>query len=251
MLDSAARIAERKRIIAAVTVRVRVTAANADRVLTQEAPGNAVVETRPIVINASGDREPSRELERTGCARDGPGAEWFVEFAAYHSPGHIGDRRLAQHLVNQRENGSGVLSVENRYNVVPAASVENRDCAACAFSGRYRGNIVDVIEDEALVERSATLGEYALERGRDLATRFDVIGDVRGRGLLLGLELVHDDSARSPDASRAEKVMYAALGHGLSFKTTMGNVLTLTPPLTISDVELERAFDILEAAFVA
>jgi 4-aminobutyrate aminotransferase len=107
---------------------------------------------------------------------------------------------------------------------------------------------LEIIEREGLVARSAELGIVALERGRALASRFESIGDVRGRGLLLGLELVKPDGSPHPDL--AESVLYAALRRGLSFKTTMGNVLTLSPALTIRETDLHRAFDILEASFV-
>jgi 4-aminobutyrate aminotransferase len=106
---------------------------------------------------------------------------------------------------------------------------------------------LEIIQDEGLVARSAELGERALASARDLASRFEVIGDVRGRGLMLGLELVGRDG-RSPDAGLAERVLYAALRRGLSFKTTMGNVVTLTPPLIISPSQLDEAFEILEAS---
>jgi len=73
-----------------------------------------------------------------------------------------------------------------------------------------------------------------------------LIGDVRGLGLLMGMELVQDRSARSRATEEAEAVMYSALSKGLSFKTSMGNILTLTPPLTISHQEMDQALDILE-----
>jgi 4-aminobutyrate aminotransferase len=71
---------------------------------------------------------------------------------------------------------------------------------------------------------------------------------VRGRGLVLGIELVHDRAGMEPDNDLAEATLYAALDRGLSFKTTMGNVLTLTPPLTIAEAEMLRALDIIAAA---
>jgi 4-aminobutyrate aminotransferase len=76
--------------------------------------------------------------------------------------------------------------------------------------------------------------------------RRPLIGDVRGRGLILGIELVNDRQTRSPADAAAEAVMYRALEKGLSFKTTFGNVLTLTPPLTITHDEMNRALDILD-----
>jgi 4-aminobutyrate aminotransferase len=110
---------------------------------------------------------------------------------------------------------------------------------------------LQIIEDEGLVERSAVLGASALAGARELAARFDVIGDVRGRGLMLGLELVVGPEDATPNPGRAEHVLYEALRRGLSFKTTMGNVLTLAPPLTISQSQLDEAFDILAEALGA
>jgi 4-aminobutyrate aminotransferase len=76
--------------------------------------------------------------------------------------------------------------------------------------------------------------------------RHRLIGDVRGRGLLLGLELVSDRAARTPAPEAAERVLYAALSRGLSFKTTMGNVLTLTPPLITTREQMGQALEILD-----
>jgi 4-aminobutyrate aminotransferase len=81
-----------------------------------------------------------------------------------------------------------------------------------------------------------------------LKSRIPEIGDVRGRGLFLGIELVRDRGGMEPNPDLAEAAMYAALDRGLSFKTTMGNVLTLTPPLTITADEMLRALDIIAAS---
>ncbi|HEX4057531.1 MAG TPA: aspartate aminotransferase family protein [Galbitalea sp.] len=107
---------------------------------------------------------------------------------------------------------------------------------------------IEIIQQEHLVERSAELGAIALERARILASEFTSIGDVRGRGLLLGIELVTPDGSPNPDL--AESVLYACLRRGLSFKTTMGTVLTLAPALTILESDLHRAFDILESSLL-
>jgi 4-aminobutyrate aminotransferase len=112
---------------------------------------------------------------------------------------------------------------------------------------------IEIIEEEKLVENAARIGEMALARLREMQRRYPLIGDVRGRGLLIGIELVTDRdakaSAKTPAKDAAEAIMYRALEKGLSFKTTMGNVLTLTPPLVITEAEMSRALDILEACF--
>ncbi len=110
---------------------------------------------------------------------------------------------------------------------------------------------IEIIQDEGLVENARRVGEIALERLEDMKRKLPAIGDVRGRGLLLGIELVKDRASKEPDNDRAEAVMYAALDKGLSFKTTMGNVLTLTPPLTVTADEMLHALDILEDAIRA
>ena len=107
---------------------------------------------------------------------------------------------------------------------------------------------IEIIEDEGLVENAARVGALAMERLADLKSRIPEIGDVRGRGLFLGVELVRDRGGMEPHPDLAEAAMYAALDRGLSFKTTMGNVLTLTPPLTITADEMLRALDIVAAA---
>jgi 4-aminobutyrate aminotransferase len=103
-----------------------------------------------------------------------------------------------------------------------------------------------VIERDGLVEHAARVGAQALERLHDMKQRHALIGDVRGRGLLLGIELVSDRAAKTPAAAAAERVLYRALSRGLSFKTTMGNVLTLTPPLVTTPHQMNQALDILD-----
>lgn len=105
-----------------------------------------------------------------------------------------------------------------------------------------------IIEREDLAGHAARLGEHALTRLRELQSRYPVIGDVRGRGLLLGLELVTDPHSRTPDPARAEALLYALLERGISCKTTLGNILSLSPPLIITQAQLDDALDRLEEA---
>ena len=99
---------------------------------------------------------------------------------------------------------------------------------------------LDVIESENLLERSSKLGAETLERLGKLQQRHNAVTDVRGLGLAMGVE------ANSPDT--AERVLYDCLANGLSFKVSGGTVLTLTPPLTITDEQMAKALDILDKA---
>jgi 4-aminobutyrate aminotransferase len=103
---------------------------------------------------------------------------------------------------------------------------------------------IGVIEREGLCARAEALGAAALARMRSLKARHPIVGEVRGAGLLLAIELVRDGR---PARDEAEQVLYACLEHGLSFKIGQGNVLVLSPPLVIAQDDLDRAFDILDA----
>ena len=99
---------------------------------------------------------------------------------------------------------------------------------------------LDVIAEEKLVDRARALSERGLAHLRDLESRHAAIRDARALGCYFGVEL------GSPEA--ADRALYACLRRGLSFKVGGGTVLTLCPPLTISEAEFDRAFDILDAA---
>lgn len=107
---------------------------------------------------------------------------------------------------------------------------------------------INYIEEHDLPGHADKLGRHTMERLRDMQTRHPLIGDVRGIGLFLGVELVKDRQTRERATDEAEAVMYAALSRGLSFKLTMGNICTLTPALTITQSQMDEALDILEAA---
>ena len=104
---------------------------------------------------------------------------------------------------------------------------------------------LEVIVEENLVARAAELGDYFVARLHEMARRLPIVGEIRGAGLLVGVELTGPDGAPAVDS--ADRVLYAALERGLSFKVTMGSVLTLSPPLTIARAELDLALGILQS----
>jgi 4-aminobutyrate aminotransferase len=106
---------------------------------------------------------------------------------------------------------------------------------------------LEVIEEEGLLQRAKNLGARFMEQLKELQQRHSLIRDVRGLGLLVAVVLERADG--SPATGEAEQMMYAALSRGLSFKTTMGNRLVLTPPLTIEEEHLESAVTILDSCF--
>ena len=97
-----------------------------------------------------------------------------------------------------------------------------------------------------MVENAQKVGKYALECLQELKQRHPIVGDVRGLGLVLGIDLVADPETKEPATEFADRVLYGCLNRGLSFKTTMGSVITLTPPLTVTVEEIDCAIAILD-----
>ncbi len=109
---------------------------------------------------------------------------------------------------------------------------------------------IEVIETEGVLANVRAQSEYALQRLRAMKEKHPLIGDVRGLGLMIGVELVTNRTTMERAVNEAEQVMYHSLANGLNFKLTMGNIVTLTPALTITREEMDRALNILEAAIL-
>jgi 4-aminobutyrate aminotransferase len=105
---------------------------------------------------------------------------------------------------------------------------------------------LEILEDEGLVERAGTLGAWGLDRLRALAGRHPLVGDVRGLGLRLGVELVTDRATKTPARAAAHSVMRRAFARGLSLSVSGESVLVLSPPLVIAQADLEAAIAILD-----
>jgi 4-aminobutyrate aminotransferase len=106
---------------------------------------------------------------------------------------------------------------------------------------------LDVLHEEQLVSRAAATGEYLLARLRELATRFPVVGDVRGRGLMVGIELVQDRTSKAPIVGGAQRATDLAVREGLLLYAGghYENVLSFLPPLIIEREHVDVAMEIL------
>jgi 4-aminobutyrate aminotransferase len=109
---------------------------------------------------------------------------------------------------------------------------------------------LDIIEKDKLADRAQRLGETVMKRLKEMEEGLDLIGEVRGRGLLIGVDLVRDRKTREPARREAMKVCWRAWEKGLVMISfgRYGNVLRIAPPLTISEDELEIALGIVEAS---
>ncbi len=110
--------------------------------------------------------------------------------------------------------------------------------------------VIEIILRDKLADRARAAGDR-LKAGFDaLMQRYEVIGDVRGRGLLMGVELVKDRRSKSPNPELAGKMMARALDLGLSTSTVRGTwgVFRIAPPITISDAEIDLGLTMFEQA---
>ncbi len=153
-------------------------------------------------------------------------------------------------------NGHPVAAVVARSEIVDRFAVDHE------FFSTFGGNpvasaaalaVLDVIESERLVENAAAVGTRLREAIRDLAATHPAIGDVRGRGLMVGVDLVEDPATREPAAQLAKAVMNGMRERGVLISTTgrEGNVLKIRPPLVISADEAAIIVEALDASLTA
>jgi len=112
--------------------------------------------------------------------------------------------------------------------------------------------VLDILRDESLTERARDMGARFLEGLKPMQKRFPFLGDVRGRGLMIGIELVRGPG-RAPAADLAKALEHEVLKRGALISTTgaYGNVLRITPPLVIEEGQVERAIGIIADALAA
>ncbi len=128
-----------------------------------------------------------------------------------------------------------------------------------AVGGTYVGNpvaqaaalaVLDVIEEEQLVERSASIGDVMRARMLQWQDRFEQVGDVRGLGAMLAVELVHDRESKNPAPELVAAVCERAFQNGMLLLSAgiYSNVIRVLVPITITDAELDEAMSVWEDA---
>lgn len=115
--------------------------------------------------------------------------------------------------------------------------------------------VLDVVEEEKLVDKARRSGELLRQEFLALQQRYDCIGDVRGRGLLMGLEIVSERKDKKPAFELGSRIGEEAMRRGLSTNIvkmpTMGSVFRIAPPLTISESEIAEGVRIFREAIEA
>jgi 4-aminobutyrate aminotransferase / (S)-3-amino-2-methylpropionate transaminase / 5-aminovalerate transaminase len=113
--------------------------------------------------------------------------------------------------------------------------------------------VLDVMERENLAQRAESSGNKLLEGFRRLQSKHGYIGDVRGKGLVMGLEIVKDRDSKTPAAPLAKTLQNKLRDAGLILGVSgvHGNVLRMSPPLTLSEEQIERTLSLFERVFAA
>ena len=114
----------------------------------------------------------------------------------------------------------------------------NPVCCAAALA------TLDLVEHE-LMANAERLGGRLITGVRKLAERHEIIGDVRGRGLMVGMELVKDRKSRAPDSEASRKLIETAFQHGLLLLGCGKSVVRLAPPLVIDEVDIDRGLALI------
>jgi 4-aminobutyrate aminotransferase len=108
---------------------------------------------------------------------------------------------------------------------------------------------LDLVEG-GLMQNAATAGDHFQARLRELATRHEVIGEVRGKGLMIGMELITDRSTRKPAAELCDRLVTRAYHNGLMLLACGKSTVRFMPPLVVTTSEIDEAVGILEASLV-
>jgi 4-aminobutyrate aminotransferase len=120
----------------------------------------------------------------------------------------------------------------------------------CPVSCAAAIEVLNVIDEQKLVERSAKIGAYLIKRLRDMQDEMPIIGDVRGKGMLIGVELIKEPKNKVPAATETKKILVDAFKKGLLLSTggLHDNVLRISPPLILTREEAEKGIDVLRDA---
>lgn len=109
---------------------------------------------------------------------------------------------------------------------------------------------LQILEEEKLSERAARVGTYITERLHEMQDKYELIGDIRGPGLMIGIELVRNRETKEPAREEADRFLEEGLKRSVLFGHSrymgMGNVVKIKPPFVITESQVERVLDVFE-----
>ncbi len=109
---------------------------------------------------------------------------------------------------------------------------------------------LEVIKSERLMENAKRLGGKAIKRLQEMKGKYEIVGDVRGMGLFIGVEIVKDKRSKTRGEEEVKKIMNYCFKHGLLVIIAGRNTIRVIPPLMVSEAELDEGLDILEEGIV-
>jgi len=105
---------------------------------------------------------------------------------------------------------------------------------------------IKIIEDEKLLKNAKNQGKKLMKRFENMKVKFNCVGDIRGKGLLIGVDIVEDKKSKKRDRKKAAKISWRCWEKGLIQTFLSGSVLRVIPPLTITEEEINKGADIIE-----
>lgn len=107
-------------------------------------------------------------------------------------------------------------------------------------------SVIDIIREEGLLENATKQGNYIMKRLENLKEKCEIIGDVRGKGLMIGTEIVEDKDTKKPAGEKAKEIMTRCWKRGVAMITCGASTLRIAPPLIITRDNVDAAMDIIE-----
>lgn len=150
--------------------------------------------------------------------------------------------------------GAGIIPIaamitKDEYNIASDISLGHYTHEKSPLGAAAGLAMLEFMEAHNLLAETVIKETFLKIELNKLKEQHNIIGDIRGIGLLWGIELVKNHITKEKASDAAEKILYYCLNNGLSFKVSQGNVLQLCPPLTISLIELSVAIKVLSTAF--
>ncbi len=106
--------------------------------------------------------------------------------------------------------------------------------------------VIDVIRDEGLLENATRQGAYIMKRLEELKGQTEIVGDVRGKGLMIGMEIVEDKETKKPAPNKAKEIMVRSWRRGIAVITCGASTIRIAPPLSITRELVDSALEIIE-----
>lgn len=146
---------------------------------------------------------------------------------------------------------SAIVARSEILDSVPAGTIGGTYCGnpvACAASLK----VIEIMERDHLAKRSEEIGQKVMSRYEKWLEKFDVVGDIRGLGGMLGIEFVKDKTTKEPNPTLVSALVQECVNNGLMIESSgiYGNVIRFLAPLVITDEQLEAGLDIFEKAII-